>query len=304
MERIPMAEDALAAAEKADVNLYEAKIARARVAIIKGQHDDAITKLKAITVATPSRAEAWFLLGKEQLALDKRADAAAALRKARDVDADWPEVSFELSRALPDGTEARDLARQAVAMRTTWPAAWLRLGELELATGGYEQAKSAFETSIKQSPKVPAAHAGLAMALVKSKKFADAKKAAQDAIGLAANDAQARLAMGEAQAGLGEVDEAVESFKFASSLDAKDPTGLVRAVEVLLAAKQPVKAEAHAEAAVKAFADDARTWNVKGDVDLANGDKKAARESFKKALSSPKGTIDKSATQKKLDSIK
>ncbi|MGZ3452410.1 MAG: tetratricopeptide repeat protein [Polyangiales bacterium] len=304
MERVTIAEDELTAAEKIDGGLYEAKLARAKVLIVKGQHDDAIGKLKALTVATPNRAEAWYFLGKEYLGQDKRSDAVAPLRKAKEIDGDWPDPIFELSRALPDGTEARDLARQAVAMRPVWAPAWLRLGELELATGGYDAAKTAFETSIKQSPKIEPAHAGLAWSLVKLKKFAEAKKTAQDAIGLAANDPSARLAMGEALAGLGEIDEAVDSFKFASGLDSKDPTGLVRAVEVLLAAKQPMKAEAHAEAAIKAFPDDARTWNVKGDSDLANGDKKSARESYKKALAAKSGTVDKPAVQKKLDSIK
>lgn len=304
MERVAIAEEELAAAEKIDANLYEAKLARAKVAIVKGQHDDAITKLKALTGATANRAEAWYFLGKEYLAQEKRAEAVAPLRKAKEIDGDWPDPIYELSRALPDGTEARDLARQAVAMRPVWAPAWLRLGELELATGGFDAAKTAFETSIKQSPKIAPAHAGLAWSLVKLKKFAEAKKSAQDAIGLAANDANARLAMGEALAGLGEIDEAVDSFKFAAGLDSKDPTGLVRAVEVLLAAKQPMKAEAHAEAAIKAFPDDARTWNVKGDSDVANGDKKAARESYKKALSAKTGTIDKAAVQKKLDAVK
>jgi predicted negative regulator of RcsB-dependent stress response len=73
---------------------------------------------------------------------------------------------------------------------------------------------------------------------------------------------------------------------------------------VLVEAKQPMKAEAHAEAAIKAFPDDARTWAVKGDSDVANGDKKSARESYKKALAAKQGTIDKAAVQKKLDSIK
>lgn len=303
-ERHLLVEDELTAAEKIDSNLYELKLARAKLAISKGNRDDAITKLEALTKATPNRADAYVLLGHELIESGKAASAVAPLKKARELDADWPEASYELARALPDGTEARDLARAAVAMRVIWPAAWLRLGELELATGGFEAAQKAFETSIKQSPKVVAAHSGLAMALVKQKKYAEGKKAANDAMGVAANYAGARLALGEAHAGLGEIDEAVEQFKFATSLDNKDPTGHFRAVEVLLAAKQPMKAEAHAEGMVKAFPDHARAWELHGDSELANNDKKTAKESYKKALAAPKGTIDKAAVQKKLDAIK
>ncbi len=303
-ERHTMVEDELAAAEKIDSNLYEAKLTRAKVEIAKGNRDTAITKLEALTKATPNRAEAWFLLGQQQIEAGKNAAAVAPLKKARELDADWPEVSYELARALPDGTEARDLARSAVAMRSSWPQAWLRLGELELATGGYEAAQKAFETSIKQSPKVVAAYSGLAMSFVKLKKYADGKKAANDAIGVAANYAPARLALGEALAGLGETDEAVEQFKFAHGLENKDPTGLFRAAEVLLAANQPMKAEAHAEGCIKAFPEHARAWEIHGDVELANKDKKAAKESYKKALTAPKGSIDKAAVQKKLDAIK
>lgn len=303
-ERTVLAEDELTAAEKLDGGLYEAKLARAKVDVVKADHADAITKLEALTSSSPQRAEGWYLLGVERLASGKKQEAATALRKAKDLDEGWPEVWLELSRALPDGTEARDLARQAVAMRATWPAAWIRLGELELATGGYDQAKTAFDTALKQAPKSQPAQVGLAWALVKLKKFDDAKKAAETAISLSANDANARLAMGEALAGLGEVDEAVEQFKFANGLDGKDATGLVRAVEVLLAAKQPMKAEAHAEAAVKNFPDDARVWSVRGDAALANGDKKTAKEAWKKALAAPKGTIDRAAVQKKIDAAK
>lgn len=303
-ERHALVDEELKAAEKLDGNLYELKLARAKLAINKGDRDDAITKLEALTKATPGRADAWLLLGQQQIEAGKPAAAVAPLRKAKELDGDWPEASFELARALPDGTEARDLARAAVAMRTTWPAAWLRLGELELATGGYDAAQKAFETSIKQSPKVVAAHAGLAMALVRLKKFPEAKKAANDAMGVAANYAPARIALGEAHNGLGEIDEAVEQFKFAHGLDNKEPLGLFRAVEVLLAAKQPMKAEAHAEGMVKSFPDHARAWELHGDAELANNDKKSAKESYKKALTAPKGSIDKAAVQKKLDAIK
>jgi tetratricopeptide (TPR) repeat protein len=303
-ERHAMVEDELTAAEKIDGNLYEAKLARAKVEIAKGNRDTAITKFEALTKATPNRAEAWFFLGQQQIEAGKSAAAVAPLKKARELDGDWPEVSYELARALPDGTEARDFARAAVAMRTQWPQAWLRLGELELATGGYEAAQKAFETSIKQSPKIVSAHSGLAMSLVKLKKYTEAKKVANDAIGIAANYAPARLALGEALAGLGETDEAVEQFKFANGLENKDPTGLFRAAEVLLAANEPMKAEAHAEACVKSFPDHARAWEIHGDVELANKDKKTAKESYKKALGAPKGSIDKAAVQKKLDAIK
>lgn len=302
--RHTMVEDELVAAEKIDSNLYEAKLARGKLAVAKGNHDDAIKQFESLTKSMPTRAEAWFWLGRELLETNKPSLAITALKKARELDPDWPEASLELARALPDGTEARDLARSAVAMRTTWPEAWLRLGELELATGGYEAAQKAFETSIKQSPKVVAAHSGLAMALVKLKKFAEAKKAANDAIGIAANYAPARIALGEALAGLGETDEAVEAFKFAHGLENKDPTGLFRAAEVLLAANQPMKAEPHAESCIKSFPDHARAWEIHGDVELANKDKKTAKESYKRALSAPKGSIDKAAVQKKLDALK
>lgn len=303
-ERHTLVEDELNAAEKIDPNLYEMKLARAKLAISKGSREDGITKLEALTKATPSRADAWLLLGQQYIESGKSASAVAPLRKARELDADWPEASYELARALPDGTEARDLARAAVAMRTTWPQAYLRLGELELATGGYDAANKACETSIKQSPKVVAAHTCFAMSLVKLKKFPEAKKAATDAMGVAANYAPARIALGEAHAGLNEIDEAVEQFKFAVSLDNKDPTGFFRAVEVLLAVKQPMKAEAHAEGMVKAFPDNARAWELHGDAEVANGDKKTAKESYKKALGAKQGTIDKAAVQKKLDALK
>jgi len=304
MDRAAEAEEQLAAASKIDSSLYELKLAYAKVSITKLAHDDAITKLKALTVSTPGRADAWLWLGRELIASGKRADAVDPLKKAKAIDPDWPEVRYYLSRALPDGTDARDEARTAVAMRAAWPDAHARLGELELATGGFDAAKSSFETAIKQFPKSVPAHVGLAWTFIKLKKAADAKKWALDAIKLNGTDPRARLAHAESQAALGETDEAVETFKLAAGLDSKDATGLIRAAEVLLEAKQPVKAEAHAESAVKAFPEDGRTWLVKADAMLANGDKKGAKEAYKKALAAPHGGIDKAATQKKFDAIK
>ncbi|MEO7097659.1 MAG: tetratricopeptide repeat protein, partial [Polyangiales bacterium] len=302
--RASMAEDELAAAAKIDPALYELKLGYAMVDVTADKHDDAVVKLKALSVATPTRAEAFRWLGHEYLALDKRADAIAPLKKALVLDADWPEIAFDLSRALPDGAEARDSARAAVAMKPTFPEAWIRLGELELATGGNDAAKAAFETGLKQNAKIAAGHIGLAWANLKLKKPEEAKKAAQEAIKLAGTSASARLVYGEALAAAGQLDEAIDAFKLAAGLDSKDPTGLVRAAEVLLAAKQPVKAEAHAESAVLSFPKDARCWLVLADVQLATGDKKEAKTSYQKALAAPQGTIDKAATQKKLDALK
>lgn len=304
MARAGMAKDELSLASKSEASLYELKLVEAMVDAENDAHDDAITKLKALTTSNATRAEGFYWLGRELLAASKRAEAVAPLKKAKDLDSDLPEARFALSRALPDGTEARDEARAAVAMRSTWPEAWLRLGELELATNGNDAAKVAFETSIKQNAKLVTAHVGLAFALLRLKNPGEAKKAALEAIKLAANNESARLAHAEALAALGETDDAVDVFKIAAGLDAKDATPLVRAAEVLLAAKQPVKAEAHADAAVKQFPNDARAWQVKGDAALANGDKKGAKEAYKRALSCTEGSIDKVAVQKKIDAIK
>ncbi len=302
MERISIAEDELTAAEKADAGLYEVKLGRLEVTVAKQTHDAAIVEAKALTTATPARAEAWLFLGTELLAAGKRTDAVAPLKKARELDADWPEAAFHLSRALPDGVEARDLARIAVAMRGAWPAAQVRLGELELGFGTPEAGQKAFEAALKGAPKLVAAHVGLAWSLVKQKKWDDAKKASSKAIELAGNNPSARLAHAEALAGGGDVENGVEEFKFAAGLDNKDPTGLLRAAQVLLGAKEPMKALGHAEAAVKAFPEDGRTYEVRADAELATGDKKAAKDDYKKALTKP--NVDKVAVQKKLDAIK
>jgi tetratricopeptide (TPR) repeat protein len=302
--RTAIASESLDKAEKIDASIYDLKLVRALVDVVNGNHDDAVTKLKALTAATTDHAEGFLWLGRELLVKGDRAGAVAPLKKARDLDADWPEVQLELARALPDGIEARDVARLAVSMRNDWPDAEARLGELELATGDANAAKTAFEVALKKNPKHVAAKIGLAWALVKLKKFDDAKTAAIDAEKLAANSARARMAHAEALAGLGEVDEAVETFKLASGLDTKDPTPLVRAAQVLLDAKQPMKAEGSAAAAVKQFPNDGRAWEVMGDVDVANGDKKDAKDAYKKALACKEGAIDKSAVQKKMDAIK
>lgn len=302
--RTVIAGEELDKAEKIDAGLYELKLARALVDVTNGSHDDAVTKLKALTAATADRVEGWLWLGRELMAKGDRAAAVAPLKKARDLDADYPEVQLELARALPDGTEARDVAKLAVSMRSEWADAEARLGELELAVGSAEDARRAFEIALKKNPKHVAAKIGLAWAYVKLKEFDDAKTTAIEAEKLAGNSARARMAHAEALAGLGEVDEAVETFKFAAGLDTKDPTPLIRAAQVLLAAKQPMKAEGHAAAAVKQFPNDARAWEVMGDVHAANGDKKEAKDAYKKALSAKEGTIDKAAVQKKLDAIK
>jgi cytochrome c-type biogenesis protein CcmH/NrfG len=304
MERFSIAEAELAAAEKLEPALYELSLLRAAVAFGKGDGDGAASQLRALTERASSRPEAFALLGRVLVENGRGSDAVAPLRKARALDDGDPETTLLLARALPEGAEARELARGAVAMRASFPAAQLRLGQIELALGAPDAARIAFEASLKDAPKVLAAQVGLAAAWVATKRWPEAQKAANEAVALSASDPGARLILAEALAGGGATDDAVEAFKLAHGLDGTNPRPLVRAAEVLLAAREPMKASAHAEAAVRAFPDDAQAWLVLGDVEFATGDKKGARDAWTKALSAPKGTIDRAAVQKRLAGAK
>ena len=61
---------------------------------------------------------------------------------------------------------------------------------------------------------------------------------------------------------------------------------------------------AFADRATQSFEAFAPAWLVLGDVAVATKDKGAAKQAYQKALSAPRGSIDKAEVKKKLAAIK
>lgn len=94
---------------------------------VGGQHelgslDEVAAQLAKKLESRPDSAEGWFLLGRAYMTLSRFPDAIAALRRARDLAPDQPEVAGALAEALIAGaggqvdTAAREALRKVLAL--------------------------------------------------------------------------------------------------------------------------------------------------------------------------------------------
>lgn len=297
---LPAAERAL---EKASDD-YEALVAKGRAQRMLGKSAESEAALKAAIAKDGSRWEAHLYFAELLSGLGKGAEAIAELKKAVAGGAGEPEPMLALAEALPAGAEAVDLLQKALAIRPKYGAAQARLGEIYLEQGKIADAETALRAAIAIDAKVADWQAGLAHVLIAKGSHDEALKVSAVALKLVGNHARAKLAEADAIAGKGDIDLAIEAYEKAASYSRENPMPLVHAARACLAQNRPTTARAFADRATQSFADFAPAWLVLGDVAAAAKDKAAAKNAYQKALSAPKGSIDKAAVKKKLAAIK
>ncbi|MFO0571057.1 MAG: tetratricopeptide repeat protein [Polyangiaceae bacterium] len=297
---LPAAERALEAA----AGDYDALVAKGRALRMMGKSAESEAAFQSAIAKSAGRFQAHLYLAELYSGLGKQSDAVAALRKAVAADPDEPTPMLVLAEALPASAEASDLLEKALKIRPKFGAALARKGELLLEQGKVAEAEAAYRAAVATDAKMADWQAGLARALVAKGTFDEALKVASVALKLVSNHALAKLAEADAIAGKGDIDLAIEAYEKAASFSRENPWPLVNAARACLGGNRPTTARAFADRAVQSFPEFAPAWLALGDVAVAGKDKSAAKNAYQKALTAPKGNVDKAAVKKKLAALK
>jgi tetratricopeptide (TPR) repeat protein len=263
------------------MDVYFAKVAEGRVCELEAKDAEAEAAYREATRLAPSRSEALVLLG----ALLQRTgqDGSGSLKKATELEPNDPIAQYELGRALASRIESIGALERAIAIRPAFPDALRVLTDAYLAVNRTGDAKRTAEALLRIAPNDVFAEVAIGRVALADGRADDALRAGGRALKLMPNDPKAKLLVADAYAKKGEIDLALEAYQSASGFDASDPTPLVSATKVCLAAKRITSARAYAARAVKEFPNHAAAWTAHGDALAADGNPKGAREAYDSA---------------------
>ncbi len=287
----------------ADPRSYEAKVAEAHAEDLALDPAKSEAAFREAIAWRPEGVEAHVGLGRVLLKNGAREDGLAELRRAVRLDPTAPDPLYELAMALAPGPESAALLERATRERPSFSDAWLALGTQALSAGRLAEAKSAGEATARQDAKSVGPHMLLGKVALADGRYDDAIQEGETALKILANSAPAKLLVADADAKKGYVDRALEAYQAAWGLDRSDPTPLVHASEACHAAGRDTSARAFAVKASQEFPDWGPGWAALGDALVGQGEKRAARDAYAKALSAS-GPVDRDSVQKKLATLR
>jgi tetratricopeptide (TPR) repeat protein len=269
-----------------DGSHYESLFALGEAHRLRAAVSDAEVAYQRASTARPTSAEPHLGLGRLYFAAGRSEDAIRSLRRALELDPTWPEVQYELGRALPSssGDEARRLLEQATTGRPGWAEATVALGDARLSGSMATEAEAAYRAAIAIDDDLAAPHVGLGQALIARNEWAAAETALARALELVSNDATATLAMGDVLAHTDREEEAFTTYRRASDLDPRNPEGLLRAARLALERHRDVLASGFLDRLLERMPDNAAGLTLYGDVMVARSDRPHAREYYERAL--------------------
>jgi tetratricopeptide (TPR) repeat protein len=300
--RASRAFDHLDKALAVDPGNYEARLAFADAKRVQGDFDGAKKAYEETLVVKPNAAEVHYGVALVH-AVQNRADLAlAALRKAHQLDPRDPDIQFELGRRV-QGAEAVQLLGKALAGRPRWPAAQLELAGAQLRAGDAASAETALQALIKANPNDPVTIARHGAALAALGRDAEAEPVLRKALELVPNDYPTALSLAQVYERTERYEEAFTQYRNAADVKRESAQPLIAAARLGLELERPLLSGALLEKALEREPRSAQALALYGDVLVARGDKKAARERYQLALKG-EGTLDRAAVQRRLDALK
>jgi tetratricopeptide (TPR) repeat protein len=286
-----------------DPRSYEAKIAQGRAQELALDIAKSELSFREAIAWQPERPEGHLGLGRVLSKRGLKDSALAELRKGVQLDPDGPDALYELAMALSPGTERATLLERATRERPSFAEAWLALGAQQIALGHFVQARRAADAALRIDATSVGPHLLRGKVALADKRADDAIKEGEAALQLLANSAPAQLLVADGYAASGEIDRALEAYQAAYGLDHADPTPLVHASELCHTAGRDTSARAFGLKATQDFPDWGPGWAALGDALAGQGEKRAAREAYAKALAAA-GPVDADAVQKKLATLR
>lgn len=228
---------ALAAADSGSI----ADMALISTAFRQGKFDAAMTAIDALEKKQPGKPIAADLRGRVQLARKDFAGARQSFEKALAIDPGYFPAASKLA-GLDLEDKKPDLARRRFdALLKADPnnvQALLALAELKGKTGGSkDDVANLLRDAVRLNPTVVSSRLLLIDHYLKHNDAKAALTAAQEAVAARPDNAQLLDALGRAQIGAGESNQAIISFKRLAEMRPKSPQPLLRLAELYGAVK-------------------------------------------------------------------
>lgn len=280
---------------------FEAHLALGDAYRLRAQVAEAEQAYRRAIALNGQRPEPHFGLGLLYANARRAQDAVRAFRAALERDPRDPEIQYELGSLL-EGDEARRLLRGAVAGRPDMARAQTALGELELAAGNAEAAKTAFEAALEAHARDAAALAGLGQIALLAGDHEGAMARFNEALEVVPNNPHVVYLIGKLHEAKDEHREAYEHYRRAAAMAPNEPEALLAAASLALEQNRDVLATGFLDSLLRNHANLAAGLELYGDAMQARGDRTRAREYYQRALGG-EGPIDRAAVQAKLRAV-
>lgn len=186
------------------------------------QGKDSLVAMQRAGELLPTDAETHFYLGNARHDHGDLAGAAASLRRALVLNADFAEAHDSLGAALQDAGQAADAAasfRRALKLRPGFAEAHGNLGNALMDLGQLEEAVQHYRRMLELRPDLAEAHNNLGNALLSLKRFEEAVTSYQRALALRPDAPGAHANLGNALHALGRPQEALIHCRRALELE-------------------------------------------------------------------------------------
>ena len=291
----------LEAATAAGGDHFEAHVALGDAYRLRAQVSEAEQAYRRAIALNDQRPEPHFGLGLLYSNARREADATRAFRAALQRDGDDPEILVELGTLL-EGDEARRLLRRAVAGRPDMARAQTALGELELAAGETEAAKTAFEAALEANARDATALAGLGEIAIRAGDHDEAMARFNAALEVVPNNPHVVFLIGQLHEAKDEHREAYDQYRRAAAMAPNEPEALLAAASLALEQNRDVLATGFLDSLLRNHENLAAGLALYGDAMKARGDRAQARTYYQRALRG-EGPLDRPAVERKLREV-
>jgi predicted Zn finger-like uncharacterized protein len=266
----------------------EAALCVARSLIHMGRHLDARLEVEDVAKRWPQNAEARYLLGRIEEAMEHWDQAEQQYRDAMGVDNKFFDAYAALAQVyLRQGKTADAFAalKQAESEMGQTAAVLNATGEAYVFGKDYPHAMASFRAAIQKDPAYNVARFNLASTLRDQGHLQEAREQYEATMAMAQNLPGLAESLGRLYLQLGETEKAVAEFDVA--LKAEGPTIELRlaAAEVYLAAARPDRAKDLAESILKDWPDQPDALSVLGRALRDQGDLEGGIEKLRRAIS-------------------
>lgn len=260
-------------------------MARAELALERGEYGAAVIDLKNVVSADPQDSRARYLLGRAYLESGNPLGAMKELNRARELGEATPELNHDLTRAMLLSGKFDEAATEIALHGDTDKVEWQVLrGMLDMAQQRIEDARSTFKAVLETDPENMEARRGLLQVELASGQTERAREEIEELLSSGEPDAELLLIKGELDLQDGKLDAAIESFQAALALAPDNPLINMAMARALLNAEKPEEASAQLDRLGPAAAEDPRVSFIRARIAEARGDPNSALRMLSKVL--------------------